>query len=124
MRDLGRAEILGAEDFRIEKLYVPEWKGNVYLRTITGTQRDRFEAALVLGGKQTNDDVRAKFLVEALCDAGGTPIFTQEDIAALGAKSAAGLTRCYNKASAMNALSNGDVDDIAKNSGGEATDIL
>jgi hypothetical protein len=56
-------------------------------------------------------------LVRCICDKDGTPLFSVEEIAALGDLSANGLTRAYNIASRMNAVSDSDVKELAKNSG-------
>ena len=133
--DLSAADILGAPDRITEKLYVPEWKGNVYIRTISGSERDEFEKTLMKERMQINaesgqmemvqeqdlSNVRSKLLVRVLCDKDGAPIFTVEHIAALGDKSAAALTRVYNRASAQNRVSDADVKELAGNSDGEAT---
>lgn len=116
-RDLNGMDILNAPDIKTERVYVPEWGGAVYLRTLTGEQRDAFERSLLMDDMETRDttNVRAKLLVRALCDKSGTPLFTDAQVQALGQKSAAGLTRCYNKASEMNRVSVSDVEELAKN---------
>jgi len=136
-RDLSASDILAAEDRKTVKLYVPEWGGNVYLRTISGTERDEFEKTLLVERLELNaqglpemkevqdlSNIRAKLLVRVLCDAEGKSIFTADHIAALGAKSAAALTRVYNKASELNKVSDKDIKELAGNSDGEATATL
>ena len=49
---LTKDEILRADDLRLERVEVPEWGGEVVLRTMTGTERDAFEAELVEGREQ------------------------------------------------------------------------
>lgn len=119
--DLDAAGILAADDRIIKRVYIAPWGGNVYIRTMSGTERDTFEASLIVGEINTRENVRAKLLVHALCDKSGNKLFTLEQVNALGEKSAAGLTLAYNEASALNAVSNEDVDDLAKNSGSGAT---
>lgn len=136
-RDLSASDILAVEDRKTEKLYVPEWGGNVYIRTISGAERDEFEKTLVVERLELNaqglpekvevqdlSNIRAKLLVRVLCDAEGKPIFTTDHIAALGDKSAAALTRVYNKASELNKVSDKDIKELAGNSDGEATASL
>ena len=49
---LNKAAILAAEDLKTETVAVPEWGGEVRVRTLTGTERDAFESGLVAeGGK-------------------------------------------------------------------------
>lgn len=133
-RDLTASDILAADDRVTEKLFVPEWGGNVYLRTISGTERDEFEKTLLLEriNPQTGEtenvqdlsNIRAKLLVCVMCDKDGNAIFTTQHIAQLGAKSAAALTRVYNRASKLNKVSESDVQELAGNSASEATDTL
>jgi hypothetical protein len=110
-------QILGVQDYKIKRVPIPEWGGHVYVRTLTGEQRDRFETRTMLGAEASRENVRAKFLVEALCDKDGNSVFTPEQVDALGKKSAAGLTRAYNAAADLSVLSDEDLEDLAKNSG-------
>lgn len=127
--DLTRDGILNADDLTIKREFIPEWGGYVYVKSITGEDRDKFEASLLVTEKQIGDkgqlvevqrmsteNIRAKLLVECLCDAQGNKMFSDADVAALGKKSAAGLTRCYNIASKLNAVTDADVDELAGNS--------
>jgi hypothetical protein len=130
--DLDKFAILAtkAKTHKISREYIKEWEGYVYIKTLTGTERDAFEDSLIRevveveadGSVKTRrmsatDNVRAKLLVYAICDKEGNPLFTKEEIAALGELSANGLTRAYNIASKMNAVSDADVKELAKNSG-------
>ena len=122
---LTKDEILRADDLRLERVEVPEWGGEVLLRTMTGTERDAFEAELVEGREQGGGGVgrinyrnlRARLL--ALCTVGedGARLFsTPEDVAALGGKSAGALDRLFKVAQRLNGLSAQEVDDLTKNS--------
>jgi hypothetical protein len=131
--DLDAAAILATKKktHRIKREYIPEWEGYVYIKTLTGTEKDAFEESLITEvvdidpedgqirtrRKSALDNVRAKLLVRALCDKDGNSIFTADHIDALGDLSANGLTRAYNLASKMNAVSDADVKELAKNSG-------
>ena len=116
---LNKDAILKAADSKIEKLDVPEWGGHVFIRTMTGTERDDFEAeTYITKGKNVEfnrRNFRARLLVRALCDESGTPMFTSKDIDALGKKSAKALDRCFGAAQKLNGLSADDVEELTKN---------
>ena len=44
---LSRDEILAADDIQIELLEVPEWGGSIFVKGMTGAERDRFEAGVI-----------------------------------------------------------------------------
>ena len=44
---LNREAILAAEDLPRELVEVPEWGGAVYVRALTGAERDQFEASKI-----------------------------------------------------------------------------
>jgi hypothetical protein len=118
---LKRDAILSANDLKIETVSVPEWGGDVAIRTLTGTERDKFEASMVRvtkSGKaeQNMENVRARLVV--LCaidpDDNNLPIFTEKDIPLLGAKSAAALDRVFSAAQRLNGFSDSDVEALAE----------
>lgn len=117
---LNREAILAAEDLPRELVEVPEWGGAVYVRALTGAERDQFEASIV---EQRGRDVRmnmrnirAKLVALTVVDEGGQRIFTDDDVAALGGKSAAALDRLFAVAQRLSGLSKEDVEELAKNS--------
>lgn len=105
--------ILGVQDLPLEKVHVPEWNRDVWVKTISASQRDAFEGAL---SKDMYKDVRARLAAYCLCDEDGTALFTEADIKALGAKSAAAVTRISEAAMKLNAVTPKDLDDIEGNS--------
>jgi len=118
--DIGtRDSILAAKDLNPVKVDVPEWNCTLYLRMLTGTERDAFEALFVdiRTGRQRSvpDNVRSRLLVQVVSDAQGNRLFVDNEILALGAKSAAVLDRLFTIACAMNGLSERDVEDLEKN---------
>ena len=44
---LTRNEILAVDDLQTQKVDVPEWGGSVYVRGLTGSERDALEASIV-----------------------------------------------------------------------------
>lgn len=119
---LTREQILQADDLPKQPVPVPEWGGEVYVRTLTGHERDAWEAECVLfdGRKATTNmdalnRTRARLCARCICDETGKRLFTDEDIEALGAKSAAALDRVYEVAAKLNKVSKEDLEELAKN---------
>lgn len=102
---LNKAAILSAEDLKTETVAVPEWGGDVRVRTLTGTERDAFESGLVAdGGKRNLDNLRARLLALAIVDDHGARVFTDGDAMLLGGKSAAVLDRLFDVAQRLNGI--------------------
>ena len=123
MTTLTRDAILGADDLETEEVEVPEWDGTVWVRTLTGKERDRFEADCIakrngqLESADVNlDNVRARLVVLACVDSKGESLFTPEDVDALGRKSGAALNRVFVVAQRMAGLLQKDIEELAKNS--------
>ena len=121
MDTLTKEQILKQDDLKREQVDVPEWGGSVWVRTLTGTERDQFEGSVIeRRGKDTAfnyRNLRAKLAVLTIVDEKGTRLFTDDDVAALGLKSSAALDRVFEIAQRLNGLSRQDVDELAKNSG-------
>lgn len=110
---LDRGAILGATDIKTERVAVPEWGGEVLVRGLTGTERDAYEQR-VHDSKYEN--VRATILALAIVDEAGQHLFTLEDIAALGKKSAAPLDRLFDVARRLSGIGQRDVQELVGNS--------
>lgn len=113
---LTRDEILKAQDQRTVVVDVPEWGGQVIVSTMTGFSRDAFEHSCVGKNGGTNmKNIRARLCAATIVDENGSLQFTEDDIIKLGNKSGAALARVFEAASKLNALSQGDVEQLAKN---------
>lgn len=114
-----RDEILAADDLPREPLVVKEWGKTVWVRTLSGTERDAFEASNVRQkGKATEfhrANLRARLAVLVVCDADGKRLFSDEDATALGRKSGAALDRIFDLANRLNRLSEQTQEDAEKN---------
>jgi len=121
---LTRAAILQADDLPREKVDVPEWGGFVFVRTLTAGERDEFESEMVLfagKGKTTTNmgalkRTRARLCARAMCGEDGQRIFSDEDVEALAAKSAAALDRVYEVAARLSKIGAKDLEELEKNS--------
>ncbi|WP_433699102.1 hypothetical protein [Nocardiopsis sp. CA-288880] len=112
---LGRDAILSADDRLYDTVAVPEWGGKVRIRSLTGTERDRFEADVAGNGKKLRlDNVRSKFVAKCIIDAKGNQVFSSSgaDIAALGKKNASALNRVFEACQKLSGLTDEDVDEL------------
>lgn len=106
-----------AEDLKRETVPVPEWGGEVIVRTMTGAERDTFESEIT-GKKGVNrDNIRAKLLARVLINEEGKRLFSDNDIADLGDKSGNVLDRLFGIAQNLNGIGAKDVEELEKNSG-------
>ena len=110
-------------DWQVESVDVPEsWGGKVYVRTISGDERDRFEIGCsARRGKSVEQNlrnIRARLCSYCLSDENGKPLFADPERAAhsLGAKNGVVLETIWNVARKLNKLNKEDVEDLAKNS--------
>lgn len=117
---LNKAQVLGAEDRIFEDVEVPEWGGVVRVRSLMGAEKDAFEASVLVtkrvGKKLVQQpsyvNVRAKLVARCVVDETGQPLFSDEDVPALGRKSAAALDRVVEVAKRLNRMSEDDLDEL------------
>ena len=129
MAILTRDQLLAKQELKVEKVKLST--GDVFVRQVTGREKNRFE--LTLGhwedyeedGKSRNryirslEDFRAKLAVHTVCDKEGKLLLTPEDIEVLSVNmSGADLERISDKAQALNAITELDRERMVKNSGG------
>jgi hypothetical protein len=113
---LSKEQILTADDNKTTTVDVPEWGGSVIISTMSGFARDQFEGSLVGKNGGTNiSNVRAKLAAATIVDEAGNLLFTDKDVAALGKKSSAALDRVFEASQKLNKISDGDVEELAKN---------
>lgn len=111
---LSAAAILSAPDLPHEDVAVPEWGGTVRIRTMMSRERDQFEGWL-LANSGKHENVRGHLV--ALCAVGedGQRLFTIEQAAALGEKSAKAMDRLFEAAQRLNGMGVADIKDLEKN---------
>jgi hypothetical protein len=119
---LNAAAILDADDVKFEDVPVPEWSGTVRVRSLSGTDRDAFEASNyeLRDGKVAfnRENQRAKLVARALINPEtGERLFTDLQIGQLGQKNAAVLDRLYEVAARLSGLAETSDEDAEKNSG-------
>lgn len=104
---LTRDQILQFDDLKREEVNVPEWGpgATVFVRTMTGSERDRFEAAFL----RDRSDTRARLAVATVCDEQGKLLFTPADMPAISRKSSAALDRIFAVAMRLSRIGKEDV---------------
>src|SRR5574340_159071 len=104
MTYLTKKQILEAQDLKFQDVEVPEWGGTVRVATMTARERDAYER--VFGDIKDGMDVsiRASLCAACIVDETGKPVFTKEDLAALGQKSGAALGRVFDAAVDLNGM--------------------
>lgn len=94
---LTRAAILAAEDIRFAYVEVPEWGGRVRVRSLTGTERDQYDAeswrASQVDGGSALANFRVRRVARAIVNENGDRVFADKDVAALGAKNGGVIDR-------------------------------
>ena len=112
---LTREAILAADDRSTEDIAVPEWGGTVRIRTLSGTDRERYITRMYrlkpndVGGvvvDQVNiEGANVRLVALSIVDADGEPMFSESDVVALGQKSAPALDRVFQAATRLSRLS-------------------
>lgn len=121
-----REGILQADDRPLVKLSVPEWKCCVYVATMSGEDRDRFEQVCVdrRKGKHSIDmrGLKALLVTMVTCNAEGTRLFDRSDAPKLAAKSSKAIERIYKLACDLAGLTEEDVKELEGNSGADPSE--
>jgi hypothetical protein len=119
MAFLSAAQILGADDRNYEDVDVPEWGGMVRVVGMSGSDRNAYQASLVVIGSNGNvqrlnmTDQLAKLLARCLHDDEFNRLFSDKEIKALGAKNGAVLERLSGIAQRLSGLRKEDVEAAA-----------
>ncbi len=111
---LDRSAILGVHDREVVAIEMPEWGGRVYLRSITAAVREKWEIAI--SGEARRVNIRAKYLILALCNEDGDLLFDDNDILKLDEKAAAPMERLFDVALRMNGMHPDSAAELEKNS--------
>lgn len=120
-----REQLLRKEKLETRRVDLGE-EGHVFVRQMTGRERDRFEQSLMCSEQmpdgttklvQRLEDFRAKLAVNTVCDEQGNNLFEPEDYEMLSRNmSAARLELIINAAQEMNRISQKDRENLVKNS--------
>lgn len=112
---LSRDSILNARDNKVVSVDVPEWGGSLYVRVLSGSQRDQLEAYICTKRGKTEDyaGVRALLVQLSACDKDGKPLFQPSDLPAISERSSIALQRVFDAAAKLNGLNSGSVEQAA-----------
>ena len=114
---LDRDSILQANDIEIEELEISEWGGTIYIKSLTGKERDKIEQSTMQDGDASNfADFRARFAVAVVCDVDGTRLFKDNDIQLLTGKSATSLQKILDAGMRLSHMTDEDVEELVGNS--------
>ena len=121
---LDREKLLTKEELKVEKVMLTK-HDYVFVRQMTGRERDRFEQSLVREVKDSQggvdyerslEDFRAKLAVNTVCDEKGANLLKPEDYPALSQNmSARTLELIVNVAQRLNRISEADKEALVKN---------
>lgn len=103
---LTKEQILNCDDLKLERVEVPEWGGDVFVRTLSGKERDQIDSFIVESKKDSSyPGFRALLCAFSICDENGTSLFTRADLEALEQKNAVVLQRIFDAALRLNGMS-------------------
>lgn len=108
---LNRQQLLTSRKLRIKAVTVAGLDDVVYVRVMTGTERDRWEERQI-DEKFTN--FRARFLCSTLCDEDGKLLFSEDDVDAVGSLPMDTLEPLFEEARGLNMLRDADVEKLEK----------
>jgi len=86
---------------KVVPVEVPEWGLTVYVRCMTGLERDRFE----LAQRKDHGDIRPRLFASTTCDENGVALFSEADFADLRDLDANAMDRIIMAAMALNDVS-------------------
>ena len=113
---MDRESILSASDTpKLEAIDVAEWGGKVYIKVMSGSERDRWEIDATHSIRSKNLNIRAILCVLTVCDKDGKRIFKDDDAQALGEKSSIILDKVFQVARRVNKLTDDDLQELEGN---------
>lgn len=121
---LSKQDIIKVKDSVVERVDVPEWNGEVFLRSITASERGQIEAAAASFRESKGKDASfartftVKIVAMSLCDENGARLFSDDEVAHLGQKNARVIARLAERAQHLSGFSKEDLDELEKNSSG------
>lgn len=117
--ELTADQIFAIDDLPTETVIVPEWNdAEIRLRTMTGGERDDFEATVMRQRTKGSVDIRGlkvRLIIASAIKHDGTPLFKATDTVQLHKKSALALERLFKAIQRLSGLTNEDVDELAGN---------
>lgn len=110
---LTREQILGFTNLHKELVDVKEWGDKVYVKTMSGAEREAFESEFEKS-KQAKKNVLPTLLVYTVCDENGKLLFTLDDLNAINQLSINSLLKVHAAALSVNQITKEDVEILEK----------
>ena len=123
---LTREEILNARDRKSREVPAPEWGGTLLVRGLSGSERDQFEIMTAVRRSDDAEDnlkhlrgLLASMTIVLPVDPddeskGYVRVFSEDDVVALGEKSARPLDLVFEVAASLSGISDRDVEKLVK----------
>jgi hypothetical protein len=105
-------DILAADQSQSLKVHVPEWKCDVYIRSLPLGELQAWELACLRSKGDGVDDYRTRYLSKCLVDAEGRELFTSDQLKKISGTIGA---RLFKVAQCHNDLDEKEIEDIGKN---------
>lgn len=116
---LSKEQILGADDLPTRTVHIPEWDGDVQLKSLNGYEREKLEALVnefkSKGKCSGGQAVRGVAAALSIVDDSGNRVFDDAEIPALAKKSGSALDRILDAVLSHNGMSKQDAEDLGKN---------
>ena len=112
-------QIRNVKDLKREKVNVPEWGGFLWVRVMSGTDRDSYEQ--LLANPRTAElrdkipDLRAEFCWRVICNDDNELLFNVKDVRMLGNKSHEALDRVFVQGKVLNKFEDEQVEELMGN---------
>jgi hypothetical protein len=123
---LSRDDILAVEDLSRQKVKVPEWGGEVYVRELTALEGAKYDAWMY-GNKDDKVALASGFnsviVMLSACDESGARLFTDDDLESIQGKNPSAINRIAEAALRLNKMREEDFEAEVKNSESEQTDV-
>lgn len=118
---LSRETILAANDMKKVNVTVPEWGGDVWVRMLTGVERDVLDQSIAAArdtAEKTGMPGRYRVLsaIAFTTDEEGVRLFTVKDADDLNDKAGAALDRIVDAGMKLNGMREADAEEAVKNS--------
>lgn len=105
-------DILAADQSQSLKVHVPEWKCDVYIRSLPLGELQAWELACLRSKGEGVDDYRTRYLSKCLVDAEGRELFSSDQLKKISGTIGA---RLFKVAQRHNDLDEKEIEDIGKN---------
>ena len=105
-------EILAADQTQSLKVNVPEWKCDVWIRTLPLGDLQSWELDCLRSKGEGVDEYRTRYLSKCLVDADGKPLFSNDQLKRLSGKVGA---RLFKIAQRHNDLDEKEIEELGKN---------